>query len=127
MAAKTAQKAPAGAAKTAAEPKSEPKSAKAPAAAKAGKAASAEPKAPRGAGALNKPLTPSKDLAAIVGSGQVSRPEVVKKVWEHIKAHNLQDPKNKRDILADAALKKVFGKDKVSMFEMNKILSGHLS
>jgi chromatin remodeling complex protein RSC6 len=73
-----------------------------------------------------KPLTPSPELAAVVGSSPLPRPEVVKKVWEHIKKNKLQDEKNKRDINADAKLEKVFGKKKVSMFEMNKFLAAHL-
>ena len=77
--------------------------------------------------ALQKPLTPSAELAAVVGAGQLSRGEVVSKMWVYIKKNNLQDPANKRDILADAKLKPIFGgKDKVSMFEMNKHLAGHL-
>jgi len=77
--------------------------------------------------ALQKPLTPSAELAAVVGAGQLSRGETVSKIWVYIKANNLQDPANKRDILADAKLKAVFdGKDKVSMFEMNKHLARHL-
>ena len=77
--------------------------------------------------ALQKPLTPSAELAAVVGPGQLSRGEVVSKIWVYIKANNLQDPANKLDILADAKLKAVFdGKDKVSMFEMNKHLARHL-
>lgn len=76
---------------------------------------------------FNKPLTPSADLAAIVGSGALTRADVVKKVWDYIKSNKLQNPANKREILADAKLKPVFGgKDKVTMFEMNKHLSGHL-
>jgi chromatin remodeling complex protein RSC6 len=77
--------------------------------------------------ALQKPLTPSAELAAVVGSGQLSRGETVSKIWEYIKKNNLQNPANKREIVADDKLKKVFGgKDKVSMFEMNKHLAGHL-
>lgn len=77
--------------------------------------------------ALQKPLTPSPQLAAVVGSGMLSRGEVVSKIWDYIKKNNLQNPANKREILADAKLKPVFGgKDKVSMFEMNKHLAGHL-
>ena len=77
--------------------------------------------------ALQKPLTPSAELAAVVGAGQLSRGETVSKIWVYIKANNLQDPANNRDILADAKLKAVFdGKDKVSMFEMNKHLARHL-
>ena len=78
--------------------------------------------------ALMKPLQPSKELAAVVGSAPLPRPEVVSKVWDYIKKNNLQNPQNKREILADDKLKKIFGgKDKVSMFEMNKHLSAHLS
>ena len=77
--------------------------------------------------ALQKPLTPSSELAAVVGSGQLSRGEVVSKIWDYIKKNNLQNPANKREIVADAKLKPVFGgKDRVSMFEMNKHLAQHL-
>jgi chromatin remodeling complex protein RSC6 len=78
--------------------------------------------------ALMKPLQPSNELAAVVGSSPLPRTEVVSKVWEYIKANNLQNPENKREILADDKLRPVFGgKDKVSMFEMNKHLAQHLS
>ena len=76
--------------------------------------------------ALMKPLQPSKELAAVVGSKPLPRPEVVSKVWDYIKKHNLQNPKNKREIVADDKLEKVFGKKSVTMFEMNKHLAGHL-
>ena len=77
--------------------------------------------------ALQKPLQPSPALAAVVGSAPLSRGDVVSKIWVYIKKNNLQNPANKREILADANLKPVFGgKDKVSMFEMNKHLAGHL-
>ena len=76
--------------------------------------------------ALKKPLTPSSDLAVIVGSAPLPRTEVVSKVWEYIRKHNLQNPANKREILADKSLKAVFGKDSATMFEMNKLLSSHL-
>ena len=77
--------------------------------------------------ALQQPLNPSPELAAVVGAGQLSRGEVVSKTWDYIKKNNLQNPQNKREILADAKLKPVFGgKDKVSMFEMNKHLANHL-
>ncbi|WP_232628577.1 SWIB/MDM2 domain-containing protein [Methylobacterium sp. Leaf118] len=76
--------------------------------------------------ALQQPLKPSADLAAIVGDKPLPRGEVVSKVWEHIKKHNLQNPENKREIVADEKLKKIFGKDKCSMFEMNKHLAAHL-
>ena len=78
--------------------------------------------------ALVKPLQPSNELAAVVGSSPLPRTEVVSKVWEYIKANNLQNPANKREILADEKLRAVFsGKDKVSMFEMNKHFAQHLS
>ena len=80
------------------------------------------------ANALQQPLTPSPALAAVVGAGQVTRGDVGSKIWAYIKKNNLQNPANKREILADAKLKPVFGgKDKVSMFEMNKHLAGHLT
>jgi chromatin remodeling complex protein RSC6 len=75
-----------------------------------------------------RPLQPSNELAAVVGSSPLPRTEVVSKVWEYIKAKNLQNPENKREILADERLQAIFGgKDKVSMFEMNKQLAQHLS
>ena len=77
--------------------------------------------------ALMKPLQPSKELAAVVGSKPLPRPEVVSKVWDYIKKHKLQDPQNKREIMADEKLQAVFGKDAVSMFEMNKHLAQHLT
>lgn len=78
--------------------------------------------------AFMKPMNVSADLAAVVGAGPMPRSEVVKKLWEYIKGHNLQDPKNKRNINADDTLKKVFdGKAVVNMFEMTKLVSKHLS
>lgn len=78
--------------------------------------------------AFMKPWTISEDLAVIVGKGPMPRSEVVKKMWVYIKGHNLQDPKMKRNINADEALKKVFGgKGTVTMFEMAKLISKHLS
>ena len=74
--------------------------------------------------ALMKPLQPSKELAAVVGSEPLPRPEVVSKVWDYIKKHKLQDPQNKREIMADEKLRAVFGKNRVSMFEMNNTESG---
>jgi chromatin remodeling complex protein RSC6 len=76
--------------------------------------------------ALMKPLQPSKELAAVVGSSPLPRPEVVSKVWAYIKKNDLQNPQNKREILADDKLEAVFGKKKVTMFEMNKHLAAHL-
>ncbi len=74
-----------------------------------------------------KPVKPSRELAAITGDAPLPRTEVVRKVWNHIKENNLQNPKNRREIIADDKLRPVFGKDRVSMFEMNKHLSKHLS
>ena len=76
--------------------------------------------------AFMKPLTPSATLAAVIGDTPMPRTEVTKKIWEYIKKHNLQDPKNKRNINADDKLKPLFGKAQVSMFELTKIVSGHL-
>src|SRR4051795_1057424 len=76
--------------------------------------------------ALMKPLQPSQELAAVVGSDPLPRPEVVSKVWDYIKKNNLQNPQNKREIKADDKLEKVFGKKSVTMFEMNKHLAQHL-
>ncbi len=78
-------------------------------------------------GGLARPVHPSPDLAAIVGSSPLPRSQVVSKVWDHIRKNNLQNPNNKREILADDKLRKVFGDDKCTMFEMNKHLSKHLS
>ncbi len=91
--------------------------------ASAGKGASGKKVNP----ALMKPLQPSKELAAVVGSDPLSRPEVVSKVWDYIKRNNLQNPANKREIMADGKLEKVFGKKSVTMFEMNKHLAQHLT
>ena len=78
--------------------------------------------------AFMKPLNISSDLAAVVGKGPMPRSEVVKKLWVYIKKNNLQDPKAKRNIIADENLKKVFGgKAVVDMFEMTKLVSKHLS
>ena len=76
--------------------------------------------------AFMKPMTPSTTLAAVVGAGEMPRTQVVKKLWDYIKKHDLQDPKNRRNILADDKLKALFGKGTVSMFEMTKIVSKHL-
>ena len=79
------------------------------------------------ANALQKPLTPSKALAAVSGAGALSRDEAFSKIWGYIRSHDLQNPQNRREILADDKLKDVFGTDRVTMFEMNKHLSRHLS
>ncbi|MBU2407480.1 MAG: DNA topoisomerase III, partial [Gammaproteobacteria bacterium] len=93
----------------------------APAKKAAGK--SAAPKAPRKPGAG---LKPSDALAAVIGPDPVARTEVIKKLWDYIKANGLQDKVNKRAINADAKLKPVFGKDQVTMFELAGIVGKHL-
>src|SRR6478752_2699627 len=78
--------------------------------------------------AFMKPVTPSPDLAAIVGAKPIPRTEVTKKLWAYIKKNGLQDKTNKRQINADANLKAVFGgKSSVNMFAMTKLVSKHLS
>ncbi|WP_218509631.1 DNA topoisomerase III [Variovorax sp. dw_308] len=97
---------------------------KAPAAKKAAAKKAAAPKAPRKTGAG---LKPSSELAAVIGAEPVARTEVIKKLWDYIKANGLQDAANKRAINADAKLKPVFGKDQVTMFELAGIVGKHLS
>ena len=83
---------------------------------------------PKANSAFMKPMNVSPELAAVIGKGPMPRSEVVKKLWVYIKKNNLQDPSNKRNINADADLKKVFGgKAVVNMFEMTKLVSKHLS
>ncbi len=78
--------------------------------------------------AFMKPMNVSADLAKVVGAGPMPRSEVVKALWVYIKKHDLQNPNNKRNILADENLKAVFaGKAEVTMFEMTKLVSAHLS
>lgn len=78
--------------------------------------------------AFMKPLNVSPDLAAVVGKGPMPRSEAAKQIWAYIKKNNLQDPNDKRTIIADENLKKVFdGKASVNMFEMTKYVSKHLS
>ena len=77
--------------------------------------------------AFMKPLTPSAALSEIVGAKPLPRTEVVKKLWVYIKKNKLQDAKNRRNINADSNLQKVFGgKKTVNMFQMTKLVSGHL-
>ncbi|MBU1817490.1 MAG: topoisomerase C-terminal repeat-containing protein, partial [Gammaproteobacteria bacterium] len=111
-------------------------------ASKAGKTSAAAKKAAKPAAAKKAPATkttaakaprkaaagkaPSAALAAVIGAEPVARPEAVKKMWEYIKAHNLQDPKDKRTIVADDKLRAVFGKDSAGMFELAGILGNHL-
>mgnify|MGYP000309536737 CR=1 FL=1 len=78
--------------------------------------------------ALLKPLDLSPELEAVVGKGPMPRSEVVKQLWVYIKKHDLQNPENKRNILADDKLKPLFGgKGEVTMFEMTKLVSPHMS
>ncbi len=77
--------------------------------------------------ALMKPLNISSELEAVIGPGPMPRGQVVKKLWEYIKKHDLQNPANKRNIFADDKLRPIFGKDEVTMFEMTKLVSPHLT
>jgi chromatin remodeling complex protein RSC6 len=126
-----ASKAPAAKAKPAAKEAGAMSASKAPGTgAVAKKAAGSKTIKPPRTGApnaLQTPLKPSAELAAIVGADLIPRGEVVSKIWTYIKEKNLQNPANKREILADDKLGKVFGTDKVTMFEMNKHLARHLS
>ena len=70
---------------------------------------------------------PSPELAAVVGAEPMPRTEVTKRLWDYIKQHNLQNPANKRNILCDAKLKAVMGKDEVTMFEMTGLVGKHLA
>jgi len=83
----------------------------------------AKPKAPR---KVTAGFLPSADLANVIGAEAVARTEVIKKLWDYIKANGLQDATNKRAINADAKLKPVFGKDQVTMFELAGIAGKHL-
>ena len=78
--------------------------------------------------AFMKPVQPDAALAAVVGSKPLPRTELTKKLWDYIKKNKLQDPKAKTVILADDKLKAVFnGKKSVTMFEMTKLVSGHVT
>ncbi|HEX8820440.1 MAG TPA: SWIB/MDM2 domain-containing protein [Archangium sp.] len=102
---------------------------KAPAAAKkapAAKKSAAGKRKPNAA--FMKEMTPSPELAAVVGSKPIPRTQVVSKIWEYIKKNNLQDAKNKRQINADDKLKPIFGgKKSVTMFEMTALVNKNLS
>ncbi len=113
----TKKAAPKATAKKAAAPKATAKKAAAPKVKKARKPNEA----------FMKALTPSALLAEIVGNKPLPRTQVVKKVWDYIKKNNLQNPKNKRNILADDKLQKLFGKKEVTMFELAGIVGKHLS
>ncbi|MBA4007847.1 hypothetical protein C0V72_06610 [Porphyrobacter sp. TH134] len=77
--------------------------------------------------ALQKPVTLSGDLEAVIGKGPMTRAQVTSKVWEYIKANDLQDKTDKRQINPDAKLGAVIGKDQISMFKMTAAVSKHLS
>jgi chromatin remodeling complex protein RSC6 len=76
--------------------------------------------------AFMAPLTPSATLAEVIGSKAVPRTEVVKKIWDYIKKNNLQDKKNRRNINADSKLRPLFGKEQISMFDLDKIVNKHV-
>jgi upstream activation factor subunit UAF30 len=78
--------------------------------------------------AFMKPVKPDEKLAQVIGSEPLARTEVTRKLWDYIRGHNLQDPANKTFIKADDKLKEVFdGRDRVSMFEMTKLVFGHVT
>ena len=132
--AKKAAKKPAAKKATAKKPAAKKPAAKKPAAKKATvkkpaakKAATKKPAAKRKPNAaFMKPMTPSSVLAAVIGAMPMPRTEVTKKVWEYIKKNKLQDAVNRRMINADAKLKEIFKKAQASMFEMTKLINGHL-
>jgi len=113
--------------KKAAPKKATAKKAAAPKKATAKKAAAPKKKSARKPNAaFMKALTPSAELATVVGAAALARTEVVKKLWAYIKKNNLQNPKNKRNIMCDDKLSKVFGKKEVSMFELASLIGKHL-
>ena len=77
--------------------------------------------------ALQKPVNLSPELENVVGKGPLTRAQVTSKVWDHIKANNLQDSKDKRMINPDGALGKVTGSEQISMFKMTGAVSKHMS
>lgn len=96
------------------------------AAKKTAKVATKSAKGKSSGGGFMKALEISPELQAVIGKKTAPRTEVTKNLWTYIKKHNCQDPKNKRDIIADEKLLAVFGKAKVNMFEMTKLVSKHL-
>ena len=82
--------------------------------------------APKTNSAFMKPMQPSEHLSKIVGTEPLPRSEVTKKIWAYIKKHSLQNPKNKREILADEKLQPIFGAKKLDMFQMTKAVNKHL-
>ncbi|MET0313878.1 MAG: SWIB/MDM2 domain-containing protein [Hansschlegelia sp.] len=87
---------------------------------------SAKPKSAKTGGA-HAQVKPSAELAAVVGKDPLPRTEVVSKMWDYIKKNKLQNPDDGREIIADETLGKLFGKKKITMFELNKIISAHVS
>ncbi|MDR0786566.1 MAG: SWIB/MDM2 domain-containing protein [Gemmatimonadota bacterium] len=81
---------------------------------------------PDARGGLAAPVQPDEKLSVIVGATPLTRAELTKKIWDYVKKNNLQDPNDKRSIVADAKLKPIFGKDKVTMFEMTKLVNQHV-
>ncbi|MBH5321890.1 MULTISPECIES: SWIB/MDM2 domain-containing protein [Aurantiacibacter] len=77
--------------------------------------------------ALNKPVNLTPELEEVVGKGPMTRAQVTSKVWDHIKANDLQDSKDRRMINPDAKLGKVIGNDQISMFKMTGAVSKHMS
>jgi chromatin remodeling complex protein RSC6 len=92
--------------------------------AKKAKKASGKKRKPNAA--FMKPMQPSAALGAVVGNSPMPRTEITKKLWQYIKRHGLQDPKERRMIVADDKMKSVLGKGRVSMFEMTKLVNKHL-
>ena len=96
------------------------------AAKKATKKAAGKKTARKPNAAFMAPLTPSSQLAEVIGNKGMPRTEIVKKIWEYIRKNNLQDKNNRRMINADGKLKPIFGKDQISMFELAKIVNNHV-
>jgi len=119
-----------GGAKKAATKKAAPKKAAAKKGGAAKKATAKKSGAKKSArkpnAAFMAPLTPSSQLAEVIGNKGMPRTEIVKKIWEYIKKNNLQDKKNRRMLNADAKLKPIFGKDQISMFELAKVVNKHV-
>jgi chromatin remodeling complex protein RSC6 len=115
------------AAKKKAAKKSAKKSAKKPAKKRVAKKSARKATKRKPNAAFMKAMNPSATLAEVVGSKPLPRTEVTKKLWAYIKRHGVQDKKNRRNINADAKLRPIFKKDQVSMFEMTKLVSKHLS
>ena len=80
----------------------------------------------RRAGAFARPLTPSAELAAVIGHEPLARTEIVKRLWVYIREHGCQDPADRREIVCDDRLRAVFGRDRFNMLTMMGLLSPHL-